>query len=90
MNLRKALIVVTGIVVLLAGCGPKTPRFANGETVQYDVNGVTGTGVVVYSKPLLEDGKMVYYYSVDVGVDSTGKRDQPVLHEKLLKPARKR
>ena len=68
--------------ILLTGCGrfQNGPRFEDGETVLYDVNGVTGTGVVVQSSPR-EDG---WYYQVDVGVDGAGERDRPYLHEKLL------
>ena len=68
--------------MLMSGCGGLRdhPKYADGETVWYDVNGTTGTGVVVQSS-LREDG---WYYQVDVGVDGAGERDRPYLHEKLL------
>ena len=71
------------VAVLLAGCGRfcDGPKYQDGETVWYDVNGVTGTGVVVQSSPL-EDG---WYYQVDVGVDGAGERERPHLHETLLR-----
>lgn len=91
MNMKRKMHVAALALATLAltGCGPKLPRFADGEQVRYNVNGVMGTGVVVSSQPRLDDGTMVYYYRVEVGVDSAGKRDQPLLHEALLKPIKK-
>jgi hypothetical protein len=83
------LVVLVFVVLTITGCGNKYPRYVDGETVHYNVNGITGTGVVVSSEPRLENGKLVYYYTVDMGVDSKGQRDRPGLHEDLVEKIRK-
>jgi len=87
--MKKGFAILAIAALGVTGCGPKEPRYSDGETVRYDVNGITGTGVVVSSQPRLEGDKMVYYYRVDVGVDGAGKRDQPLLHENLVRPMKK-
>ena len=82
LEFEMKLIICLVTVMLMSGCGrlQDHPKYANGETVWYDVNGVTGTGFVVESFHY-KDG---WYYQVDVEVDSAGERDRPYLHEKLL------
>lgn len=84
--MKKGVAILAVAAMGITGCGPKQPRFSDGEAVQYDVNGITGTGVVVSAQPRLEGGKMMHYYRVDVGVDGAGERDQPLLHENLVSP----
>ena len=82
------LIVFFLVAIVLSGCGRSHdyPKYANGETIQYEVPHMTedrvviGTGVVINASPSTEG----WYYSVDVGTNSLGERECVSLHEKLL------
>ena len=81
-------VTLVGLLSISGGCSAGKSKIGQGDTVRYDVNGVSGTGVVVGVQERLEGGKKVFYYKVDAGVDSSGQRDQALLHQNLLTPVK--
>ena len=79
--MKTILTIIIPLIFIGCSRSQHRPKFEDGSTVVYNVNGITGTGIVV-SSCQSTDG---WYYVVDAGLDGTGESDRACLHQKMLK-----
>ena len=87
-------ITVALLVVLsLAGCSQRGPKYSAGDTVSLTGKStdtgpeMTANGTVAEVLSDESTGKTIHFYRVDLGALTAGKEELPLIREKFLKKA---
>lgn len=83
--MQRTMIILL-LALLAVGCVPREPKHGVGDVIRWEVQGETGTGVIVRVSARYENDNLAWYYEVDIGVNSKGERELMSFHEALVGP----